>query len=172
MRLSRLALLSATAAFAATASAQVPLPKVRASIGYGTSAEFTGDGGDKVRIDGIQFGADIPVHAILGFQFALSPSILLGGGIGGDDGDVYRLLFTVRRDIPLTSIFVKGGLGWSSAVDRGAGFSDTNGFVASVGVGFPILGALGPLSPSLEVTGYLSDKGSLSGLFIGASVGF
>jgi hypothetical protein len=168
----RLALVGALAITSAVASAQVPLPKIRGQIGYATSSEFTGNNGNKIRLDGIQFGLDFPVHNILGFQFAISPSIMLGGGFGDDDGDIYRLLFTVRKDIPLTSIFVKGGLGWSRAVDKGAGFSDTDGFAAQLGVGFPILGAIGPLSPALEITGYLSDKGSLSGVFIGASVGF
>lgn len=175
MVLSRIAFLSGLFVVAGAASAQslpLPLPKVKASVGYASSGEFTGYGGDKVRIDGIQFGADIPIRSVLGFVFSLSPSIMLGGGIGADDGDIYRLMMTVRRDIPLTSIYVRGGLGWSRSVDRGAGFNNQDGFVANVGVGFPILGVIGPFSPSLEVDGYLSNKGSLSGGFIGITAGF
>jgi hypothetical protein len=173
MKARTLALVSVLVATSTIAHAQlVPVPKVRLRVGYGSSDSFQNRAGTRVRLQGPEIAADFLVASVLGFDFSASPSVVLGGALGGGpNGQVYRLLGTVRRRLS-DDPGIYGTLGVGFAGASGSSFSGDNGAVLQFGLGFSLNRIPGPLRPILEINAFTGSSPQTRGVFVGLSGGF
>jgi hypothetical protein len=108
--------------------------------GYFVGKNFQGTNGT-VRLEGPQFGIDIPILKlpVSGTEFRLSPTIVLGGGArkGNDnDGTIYRVLATAKSRIPLSNAYGLFGAGYATSKTRGTTKFDTKpAWVTQFGIG-------------------------------------
>lgn len=119
-------------------------------VGFSRGDRFT-DGLLKARLEGFEFGADLPIAPKS--KLSVSPTMVLGGSnrTGGDtDGNLYRLMLTLRGGIVKSGFYGGLGAGFSLTEARsfaGAGaatgdpslnkaFRDTSGLTGQLILGF------------------------------------
>ncbi|MCE9559440.1 MAG: hypothetical protein K8R88_10855 [Armatimonadetes bacterium] len=94
-----------------------------------------------VKLEGLQFGIDIPIYKVpvAGTSLSLSGTYFMGGGTrkGNDnDANVYRLMALTRSRIPTSGLYAIYGLGYAEAKTRGTTNFDTKrGFIQQIGIG-------------------------------------
>lgn len=113
--------------------------------GFYQGASFTGVAPTpRVRLNGLQFGVDIPVFTIPGTvgQLRFSPTVIFGGITrkGNDnDGTLYRMLATGKFKVPGQQFYAVGGMGLGFSKTRGStNFKTTTGFIAQAGIGYDL----------------------------------
>ncbi len=174
--MNRIALVPLCALAFGYAGAQIPgatpnVLKVRVEAGYGFSGDFTDFRGNNTHLEGPFIGAELPIYSMFDTDVAVGFQWFGGGRLfhGSDsDGDVYRLLGTVRHVFGKSGLYGKFGAGFSHCEPRAVEFHGDSGSVAMFAVGTPLTGGfLRQLSPNLELSYFASGSGQLRGLFIG-----
>lgn len=154
----------------------LPLIDFGLRAGYTWSDRFTNGSGDRVRLEGFELGADVPLSSMIpGVKVNFSPSIFFAGqhSSGGDaDGTVIRLHVTAMNPIGVGPVYSGGGLGWSFANARQNQFSDVNGFSAKFFVGYRLASGPVPVAPAVELAYHQAGKAQLRGFTLSLAAQF
>lgn len=145
--------------------------------GYYLGNQFS-IGAPQGQLEGLVIGIDAPLVRRIPFAGALSLSVdvALGGTArsGGDsDGNIYRFLLTLRREVGSTPYYAGFGLGYAFTDSRGNQFPDVRRFATQylLGYRFPV-GVQGRLQPVLEVSFQEGGDNRLNGWMFQAGVRF
>lgn len=153
--------------------------------GYGLGNTFR-ERGFSLKLEGLQIGADVPIARRIPKIGSLyfSPTILFGGSTrqGADtDGNVYRLMFNVKRSFGEQGFYGGFGVGYSITDARrfvGAGpnnqqFTNASGLTGQVLMGYIFnLSNENRYKPLLEFSYFAGSDSKISGFSFDVGVRF
>jgi hypothetical protein len=181
VRLFIAALMLAGMAMTRSAQAQETSHEIEAKwttrLGYYAGQNFA-NGATTGRLEGFAFGLDAPLIARVKNVGALSFTfdIAFGGTTraGGDtDGNLYRFLLTLRRELGRSNAYAGIGLGYGMTDARGSQFSNSSGFASYFALGYLIpVQAEKKYQPLVEIGYHLGPDDKLSGWIFQAGVRF
>lgn len=156
------------------ASANADMISLKAGYFFGQS--FDGYGGQSVRLDGVELGADLTFFKLplTPVELRLSPSVVFGGGLeqgGDDDGTLYRLLASAKFNVPGQKTYGSVGIGYAWAEPRGgAPFDSDAGLVTQFVLGTELYGGT-LLTPQVFLeAGYTLGDAPYRGLTLSVGV--
>jgi len=102
--------------------------------GYAKGKSFPNTNGQKLTLEGLQVGLDLPIYSVplTGLQVSLSPTVTFGGSTrkGNDaDANLFRILAVGRSRLKGTGLYAIVGYGYGTAKTRGTTSFDTEGGV-------------------------------------------
>jgi len=147
---------------------------IRAGYYFGNSFEGLVPGSHR-RIEGYEFGADLPLARLPLAEIRLSPTVVFGGATqhGSDtDGTIYRFVLGAKIGAPATPFYGAVGVGFAAAQNRGGRqFDADSGAVAQLTLGYEPTAKLPGLSLYYEVS-YTYGSDQLSGLSLAVGAKF
>lgn len=148
-----------------------------ARIGYYAGQDFA-NGATTGRLEGFSFALDAPLVRRIRNVGALSLTmdIAFGGttrGGGDTDGNIYRFLLSLRRELGRTPLYAGVGLGYGFTDSRTNQFADSSGFASYFALGYAIpVRAEAKHQPLFEIGYHLGADNKLSGWVFQAGVRF
>ena len=161
-------------------------PSIRAQVmegrfairgGFYLGNDFT-NGSSRTHLEGFEIGGDIPlVRLVKGVGgILLSPTIVFGGSNrkGPDtDGNIYRLMLTVKRGFGEKGLYGGLGIGGSSTGAHQSQFKDVSGFTAQFLLGYLFNFSRGTgVKPFFEASYFVGSESKLSGLSLNIGARF
>jgi hypothetical protein len=175
------ALILAGIAATGTAQAQETSHEFQAKwttrVGYYIGQDFA-NGATTGRLEGFTFSLDAPLVQRVKNLGGLSFTFDFGFGgtsrSGGDtDGNIYRFLLSLRRELGRSNVYGGLGLGYGMTDSRSNQFADSRGFASYFALGYLVsTRAEEKYQPLVEIGYHLGPDNKLSGWALQAGVRF
>lgn len=136
------------------------------------------DAGRSQHLEGFELGLDVPLtrRPTRWGSLSFSPTVLFGGSNRGGndtDGNLYRLMVTLRRPIHRQGLYAGLGMGVSFADARNQDFRAASGFTGQFLLGYTFhAGRTVRYQPFVEFSYYAGAYDKLSGFSLNAGVRF